>query len=66
MSIVMEIMPILIPILIAEFILAIVSFIHVLKHPHYRFGNKAMWAVIVLFVMLIGPIVYFSFGKGEE
>lgn len=59
-------LPFLIPIVLAEWTLAIVALVHVLKHTHYRFGNKVMWCIIVLLVQIIGPIVYFALGKGEE
>ncbi|MEA4890038.1 MAG: PLD nuclease N-terminal domain-containing protein [Clostridiaceae bacterium] len=61
-----EYLPFLIPILIVQLILMITALIHVLKHPVYRFGNKPLWIIIVIFGELIGPIVYFIFGRGEE
>ncbi|MGG0655292.1 PLDc N-terminal domain-containing protein [Rummeliibacillus pycnus] len=61
-----EALPLIIPLVILELTLGIVALVHVLKHPNYRFGNKAMWVVIVLFLQLIGPIVYFIFGRGRE
>lgn len=61
-----EYLPFLIPLVIAEFSLAMTALIHVLKHPNYRFGNKVMWIVIVLFIQIIGPVVYFLIGRGEE
>ena len=56
----------LLPVIILEFILAITALIHVIKHPTYRFGNKAIWIIVVLFIQIIGPIFYFIFGRGEE
>ena len=61
-----EALPLIIPLIILEWTLAIVALVHVLKHPNYRFGNKAMWVIIVLFLQLIGPIAYFLFGRGRE
>lgn len=61
-----EALPLIIPIAILEWTLAIVALVHVLKHPHYRFGNKPMWIVIVLFIQIIGPIIYFLFGRGRD
>ena len=58
--------PFLLPIVIVQLVFAITALIHVLKHPHYRFGNKGMWILIVLLVQIIGPITYFVFGRGEE
>ena len=61
-----EYLPFLIPLIIAEWTLAIVALVHVLKHPKYRFGNKVIWILLVLFVQIIGPVVYFAFGRGDE
>jgi hypothetical protein len=66
MNTLMEYLPFLIPIIIVEWALAITALIHVLKHPNYRFGNKVLWILIVLLIQIIGPIVYFVFGRGEE
>ncbi|WP_455544310.1 PLDc N-terminal domain-containing protein [Intestinibacter sp.] len=54
------------PVVILEFALAIAALIHVLRHPHYRFGNKVIWILVVLFIQIIGPIFYFIFGRGED
>lgn len=63
---VIEYLPFLVPILIIELALALIALVHVLKHPKYHFGNKVMWILIVVFIQILGPIVYFIFGKGEE
>ena len=56
MDVLMANLPLFIPLIIAEVILAVTALIHVLRHPQYRFGNKIMWALIVLFIPVIGPI----------
>lgn len=61
-----EILPLLIPILMIDIALAAAAVMHILKHPHYRFGNKAMWLVIAVILLLFGPVIYFIFGKGEN
>lgn len=66
MEIIIEYLPFLIPLVLVSMTLAITALIHVLRHPNYKFGNKIIWAIIVLFVQFIGPIVYFIFGKGDE
>jgi len=66
METLMQYLPILIPIVVIQYILAIVALVHLLKHPHYRFGNKVIWILVVLFVQFIGPILYFTVGRGEE
>ena len=59
-------LPLLIPVLIIQLNLAITALVHVIRHPHYRFGSKPVWIAVVLFVQIIGPVLYFIFGKGEE
>ena len=59
-------LPLLIPVLIMDIALAAAAVIHILRHPHYRFGNKVLWLVIAIVILLLGPIIYFTFGKGEK
>lgn len=59
-------LPFLIPLLIAQLALGICSAVHVWRHPHYRIGNRTIWLLVVLFVQLIGPVLYFLFGRGDE
>ncbi len=66
MDALLEILPLLIPIVFIELAFSIAALIHILKHPNYRVGNRVMWIIIVMFVQLIGPIVYFIAGRGEE
>lgn len=60
-----EYLPFLIPIIIIELVLAITALVHVLKHPNYRFGSKVFWIIFVLLIQIIGPIVYFAFGRED-
>ncbi|MCC0627314.1 MULTISPECIES: PLD nuclease N-terminal domain-containing protein [unclassified Clostridioides] len=62
----MEYLPLLIPVIILDLILIITALVHVLRHPNYKIGNKAIWIIVVLFINLIGPILYFTIGRGEE
>lgn len=66
MELLIEYLPLLIPIILIELALGVTALIHVLRHPHYKFGNMPVWIVVVLFVQIIGPVIYFVFGRGEE
>lgn len=66
MTILKEYLPFLIPLVIAQLALSITALIHVLRHPHYRFGNKVMWVLVVMLIQFIGPVLYFALGRGEE
>lgn len=62
----MEYLPFFIPLIILQLILAVTALIHVIKHPQYRFGNKGLWIVIVVAFQIVGPVIYFTLGKGEN
>ena len=66
MDALLEMLPLLIPILVLDAVLAVVAALHVLRQPHYRFGSKAFWLVVVVVFLLIGPITYFVVGRVEE
>lgn len=66
LSVLKEYLPFLIPLIIAELGLGITALVHVLRHPSYRFSNKVTWALVVMLIQIIGPIIYFAFGRGEE
>lgn len=59
-------LPFLAPIIVAELILVLTALVHIFKHPNYRFGNKIMWVLIVVLFQIIGPIIYFVVGRGED
>jgi hypothetical protein len=63
---IMMYLPFLLPIAIVELGLMITALVHVLTHKHYRFGNRVLWVIIVIFLQMLGPIVYFTLGRGEE
>lgn len=58
-------LPIFIPLILLQLGLMVTALLHVLKHPHYRFGNRIFWIIVVVFFQIIGPVVYFVFGRGE-
>lgn len=61
-----EYLPVLLSLIIVELVLMVTALVHVLKHNTYRFGNKVMWAIIVVVFQIIGPVVYFVLGRGDE
>ena len=61
-----ELLPFLIPLFLIQLALMITALMHVLKHPQYRFGSRTMWILVVVLLQIIGPVVYFAFGRGEE
>lgn len=67
MTDIMEFLPFLIPIVIAEFALFGYTLYHMLTHKNYKHGNRILWIVIsVVFMNFIGPILYFIFGREDS
>lgn len=62
-----ELIPFLIPLIVIEAILLIVTLRHILTHDHYKRGTRAMWILITIIgVEFIGPLLYFTLGKEED
>ena len=64
MDLLIELLPILIPLAVIQLGLLAAALVHILKHPHYKVGNRTLW-VLVSFLSFIGPILYFTVGKGD-
>ena len=62
-----EIIAILVPIVILQLIL-LVAALYDLTRPgrRVRGDSKAVWALIVIFVSTIGPILYFLVGREQD
>ena len=62
-----ELLPIIIPLIIAQ--LAVVGYTlhHIFTHDTYKRGTRLLWAVVTVVFMnsFIGPILYFLLGKEE-
>ena len=62
-----DILPFIIPLIIAE--LAVLGFTlrHIFTHSTYKRGNRALWvAVSIIFTnTFIGPILYFLLGRED-
>lgn len=63
---IMEMLPFLIPLVIAQFALLGYTVYHILTHQNYKRGSRALWLVITIALMnFVGPILYFVFGKED-
>ena len=54
------------PLLVLQIGLAIWALADVLRRKTVKSLSKGLWIVIILFVSLFGPILYFIIGRGEE
>ncbi|MGD1994883.1 MAG: PLD nuclease N-terminal domain-containing protein [Anaerolineae bacterium] len=56
--------PLLAPILLIEIALMIVALVDLARRERTK-GPKWVWAVVIVLLNLIGPILYFVFGREE-
>lgn len=59
--------PLLIPLLLIQLALVVAALWDLVKRPETAVrGPKWLWALIILFVNIIGPIVYFVVAREDE
>lgn len=63
---IMAYLPIIIPLLILQVTLMITALLHLVKNERLDRNNKIVWALVIIFVNLIGPILYLIFGRKED
>lgn len=61
-----EILPFLVPLVIAEFALLGYTLWHIFTHENYKYGSRTIWVIVTIVGMnFIGPILYFILGREE-
>ena len=65
MNEIMEYLPFIIPLALAQYGLMAYAVWHILTHKNYKRGNTALWLVLSLVVNFIGPILYFVLGRED-
>jgi hypothetical protein len=58
-------LPILLPLFILQIGLMIAALFDLVRREQVR-GQKWIWVIIIIFVNLIGPILYFFIGREDE
>ena len=68
MTDIIEFLPFLIPLIIAELAVVGYTLYHILTHSNYKRGSRALWIVVSIVFMntFIGPILYFLLGKEDN
>ncbi len=64
MDLIRELLPFLIPILILQLALMVFALVDLVRRERTK-GPKWLWAIIIVFVNLIGPILYFIIGRED-
>ena len=59
-------LPILIPLVVIQIILLLTALVHLNKNPQVKIGSKNMWIFLIIFLNIVGPVLYFLIGRGDE
>ena len=59
-------LPYAVPLLLLGLILLVVGLLDLIKREHVTGGNKIIWVLVMVFVQIIGPIVYLAIGRREK
>ena len=57
--------PFLVPVVLIQLVLMVSALVDLIRREQTR-GPKWLWALVILFVNFIGPIIYFVAGRKEE
>lgn len=60
----LQILPYIIPIVLLQLALMIIALMDLTRRERTR-GPKWVWVLVIVFGELVGPIVYFIFGREE-
>ncbi len=61
----LDFLPYLIPVILLELILLITAVVDLIRRDKTRYLPKWAWSLIVIFIQIIGPIVYFIIGRED-
>jgi hypothetical protein len=65
METIMKYLPLLVPVVLLQINLLGIALLDVLHREKIR-GPKWAWVIAILFVQMIGPILYLVAGRGDE
>lgn len=58
-------LPVILPIALLNLILAVVALVDLIRAERTQ-GPKWLWAVLIVCVQLLGPVLYFVFGRRRD
>ncbi|KAF0111297.1 MAG: hypothetical protein FD147_1048 [Chloroflexi bacterium] len=65
LTILTKYLPLLIPIALLQFGLLVAALVDLMKRENTKGLPKWGWILVIVFVNLFGPIIYFIFGRDE-
>ena len=61
-----EMLPFLIPLVLLQITLMVIALVDLVRRKRVKGDSKILWAVLIVFINIIGPIVYLLLGREEE
>jgi len=61
-----DILPYLIPLLVLEIVLLFVAIIDLDRRRYVTGNNKLVWVLVIVIFGIIGPVIYFVFGRRKQ
>ena len=61
-----QVLPLVLPLLVLQLVLLLLAVVDLFREERQvRFVSKPIWALIIFFVNIIGPLAYFFFGRED-
>ena len=61
-----ELILLLIPLTIIQIVLMSLALIDLLNRKKVTGGNKFIWAMVIVLINMVGPVLYFVIGRKED
>jgi hypothetical protein len=61
-----DMLPFLIPLVIIEVALLVIALVDLIRRENVRGDSKVVWIIVIIVFGVIGPVVYFLFGRKEN
>ena len=63
---IVHMLPYMAPVFILEIVLIVVALKDLVKRKHVTGGNKIIWALVIVGLQFLGPVIYLIAGRKEE
>ena len=60
-----ELLPLLIPLIIIQLSLQVYCLIDILKRDNFKYGNRLIWIIVVFAFNILGPVVYLIIARKD-
>lgn len=66
LDLLIELIPFLIPLFLVQMALLVIAIVDLVKREHVTGDNKLIWMLVIIFISVIGPIMYLLYGRKER